>query len=194
MKQFSLLVAMICLFASSRAFGGAPSDDFRLDAPPLFPKGTTAVVSWISFTPPVGYSRNQVYDASVGVGYYFWNNHALNLIADGYHVDEPDGHTAEGSAISIMGRYHFFNHDPFTVYLDGGCGLSWFNSAMPKGGTTYDYNPRVGLGVGFHISDKVWLTTGARYFHFSNARQHGPEKNPSYQGIECYVGFLWTLD
>ena len=190
----TLLVAAMTFAFTAVASADPPSSQMTLQDKPLFPQGTKAIIGWGSYTPPIGYSSDHVYDASVGVSYYVWNNHAFNLVADGYHVDQEDGHTAEGSSISIMGRYHFFNRDPFTVYFDGGCGLSWFNSPMPKGGTTYDFNPRLGLGVGYHLLDNLWLTAGARYFHFSNARQHGPDKNPGYEGIECYIGFLLTLD
>ena len=34
---------------------------------------------------------------------------------------------------------------------------------------------------------------GARYAHLSNANQHGREKNPSFDGVEYYVGVLFTL-
>ena len=44
----------------------------------------------------------------------------------------------------------------------------------------------------FRILPEWQVTAGARYFHVSNAQQHGKEKNPGYNGIEYYVGIMWT--
>ena len=42
--------------------------------------------SGMSYTPPIGYSRDHVMNASVGLSYYVWDNHAFNIMADGYHL------------------------------------------------------------------------------------------------------------
>jgi len=183
----------IVTLLTAQALAVDSSDDLRLDRP-TFPKGTTVVTSWASIVPPIRYSDDWVTKATVGVGYYFWNNHSLNINAHGMVIDQEGGESAQGTELSIMGRYHFFNRDKLTVYLDGGIGYTWLDSPEPKGGTTYNFNPLVGLGAGYQLSDNVWLIGGARYFHMSNARQHGPDKNPGYDGVECYVGVLVTLN
>jgi hypothetical protein len=47
--------------------------------------------------------------------------------------------------------------------------------------------------MGYRIDDSMYLMGGARYFHLSNAQQHGREKNPSYDGVEFYVGMLFAF-
>ena len=37
------------------------------------------------------------------------------------------------------------------------------------------------------------LIGGARFFHLSNANLHGRENNPSQDGIQYFVGLLWTF-
>jgi len=64
---------------------------------------------------------------------------------------------------------------------------------VPTFGTTYNFTARVGPGVSYRISDDVFLLGGARYFHLSNGNQHGRIKNPSYDGIEWYVGLMFTF-
>jgi len=195
------------LLACRMSFAEGTSDVFRLDVvPPAAPaeakadvvttpfaKGTKAVTTWLSYIPPIRYSSDHVYQASAGIGYYLWNNHSVNVIFHGFSVDQLDDNTAQGTGISFLGRYHFFNQDRWTGFLDGGVGYTWWNSAVPEGGTTYNFNPRVGLGIGYEITDDVWFTAGARYFHISNARAHGGEKNPGYDGVECYVGMIFTF-
>jgi len=61
-----------------------------------------------------------VLDASVGLSYYLWDNHAFNIVADGYHIDQEDANTADGSSISVLGRYHFFNRDRSPSTLTAG--------------------------------------------------------------------------
>lgn len=208
MRFLKAILVVAGLSISTIALAANPADEFRLDKlPPAtdepinadvvtspFAKGTKAVTTWISYTPPIRYSSDHVYQASAGIGYYLWNNHSVNVIFHGFSVDQLDDNTAQGTGISFLGRYHFFNEDRWTCYFDGGVGYTWWNSAVPEGGTTYNFNPRVGLGVGYEIDRNVWLTSGARYFHISNARAHGGEKNPGYDGIECYIGLILTFN
>jgi len=189
-----VLTALFLLTAT--VFAADPKDDdLRLDKASIpFPKGTVVAHSWMSYVPPIRYSDDHITKATVGVGYYFADNHSLNIIAHGMVIDQAGGEAAQGTELSIMGRYHFFNREKLTVYFDGGVGYTWLDSPEPKGGTTYNFNPLVGFGAGYQLNEKLWLIGGARYFHMSNARQHGPEKNPGYDGVECYVGVLWTLN
>jgi len=184
------------LILTATVFAADPKDDdLRLDKASIpFPKGTVVAHSWMSYIPPIRYSDDHITKATVGVGYYFADNHSLNINAHGMVIDQAGGEAAQGTELSIMGRYHFFNREKLTVYFDGGVGYTWLDSPEPKGGTTYNFNPLVGFGAGYQLNEKMWLIGGARYFHMSNARQHGPEKNPGYDGVECYVGVLWTLN
>ena len=61
------------------------------------------------------------------------------------------------------------------------------------GGTTYNFTARVGPGVTYRLFDNAHLAAGVRYFHNSNGDQHGRGKNPGYDGVEYYVGMIFTL-
>jgi hypothetical protein len=45
----------------------------------------------------------------------------------------------------------------------------------------------------YRLADDTYLLGGARYFHLSNAKAHGSEKNPSYDGVEYYVGLMFAF-
>lgn len=190
MNRLTFAVVLLCSISFAKAESPA-TQDFRLDGV-RFPEGTKVFTTWASYVPPIRYSDDHITKATVGVGYYLWNNHALNINAHGMIIDQEGGEAAQGTGLSIMGRYHFLNGDKWTVFFDGGVGYTWLDSPEPKGGTTYNFNPLCGFGAGYEIRDDVWLIGGARYFHLSNARQHGPDKNPGYDGVECYVGLLVT--
>ena len=34
---------------------------------------------------------------------------------------------------------------------------------------------------------------GVRYFHLSNAHLEGPRRNPSINGLEGFLGVMWTF-
>ncbi|HEY7115312.1 MAG TPA: acyloxyacyl hydrolase [Tepidisphaeraceae bacterium] len=171
--------------------------DLRLDVVPAaakpFAQGTKSFQLETSYTPPIRFSTNEFATGTVGVGYYIFDNHCLTLLAHGMHTNQEFDQDADGGGVSVMGRWHFYNPGRFTFYFDGGGGYSWWNNAVPVGGTTYNFTARVGLGAGYRLFDDTYLTGGARYFHLSNGQQHGREKNPSYDGVEYYVGLLFTF-
>jgi long-subunit fatty acid transport protein len=191
LKTLLAVVAMLLVVPTVRA----DDDPLRLDVVPRtpFPKGTKTLQAEASYTTSIRYSVEEFVSGGVGVGYYVFDNHCLTLMANGFHVNQAFGRGAEAGSVTVMGRWHVFNPGRFTFYLDGGGGYSWANEAVPIGGTTYNFNARVGPGLGYRIDDNVYLMGGARYFHLSNAQQHGREKNPSYDGVEFYVGMLFAF-
>jgi hypothetical protein len=173
-------------------------DDFRLDVVPATPakpfaKGTNTLEFEGSYTTPIRYSVEEFATVSVGVGYYIFDNHSVTLFAQGFHVNQAFGESTEAGAVFVLGRSILYNLDKFSFYIDGGGGYSWANAAVPIGGTTYNFNARAGLGLAYRLADATYLMGGARYFHLSNAQQHGKEKNPSYDGIEYYVGVMFAF-
>ena len=195
-KTLLVVATFAPLFASAPARADdPPRDEFRLDVLPAkpFPKGTKTIQAEASYTTSIRYSVEEITTGSIGVGYYVFDNHCLTLLAHGFHVNQAFDRDAEAGAVTVMGRWHYYNTGRFSFYLDGGGGYSWANEAVPIGGTTYNFNARVGLGLAYRLHDDVYLTGGARYFHLSNAQQHGREKNPSYDGVEYYVGMLFAF-
>jgi hypothetical protein len=178
----------------------APAEDvLRLDAVPApparpFAQGTWTLQTEGSYTAPIRYSDANHVTASVGIGYYLWDDSAITVLAHGFHVNQPGDDDDTGAfGVSVMGRTHLLHLDRFTLYIDGGGGYAWANEAFPVGGTTYNFTARVGPGISYRLTDRAHLIAGARYFHNSNAKAHGHDKNPGYDGIEAYVGLLFTL-
>jgi hypothetical protein len=191
----ALLLLLLCAAATVRANDGTTQDVLRLDVVPArpFAQGTKTLQFEGSYTTAIRYSQNEFTTGSVGVGYYLWDNHSVTLLAQGFHVNQEPGESTDGGAVFVLGRSHLYNTGRLSFYVDGGGGYAWANDAVPVGGTTYNFTARVGAGVAYRLYDDCYLTAGARYFHLSNAKQHGREKNPSYDGMEYYVGLLFAF-
>jgi len=189
------LVGILLVTVSTFACAGEATDDFRLDvvsAKP-FARGTKTLEFEGSYTSPIRYSEEEFATGSVGVGYYLFDNHSVTLFAQGFHVNQPFGESAEAGAVFVLGRSILYSVDRVSFYIDGGGGYSWANAAVPVGGTTYNFNARAGLGLTYRLADDTYLLGGARYFHLSNAQAHGQDKNPSYDGVEYYVGLMFAF-
>lgn len=188
----STVIALLSIAAHAQ-------DALRLDVVPPppsakpFAAGTKTLQFEGSYVTAIRYSENELAIGSVGVGYYVFDNHAVTLLAQGFHVNQEPGESTDGGAVFVLGRSHLWNFDRLSLYLDGGGGYSWSNNAVPVGGTTYNFMARVGGGVAYRLKDDWYLTAGARYFHMSNGQQHGRQENPSYDGVEYYVGMLFTF-
>jgi hypothetical protein len=46
--------------------------------------------------------------------------------------------------------------------------------------------------VSYELRDGMYFMGGARYWHLSNAKMEGDLRNPSINGVEGYVGLMWT--
>ena len=193
--RLTLIVAALALLTPITRADDDSTNDLRLDVVPAkpFAKGTKTIHAEASYTPSIRYSVEEFTTGTVGVGYYVWDNHCLTLLAHGFHVNQAFERDADAGGVSVMGRWHVYNPGRLSFYVDGGGGYSWANTAVPIGGTTYNFTARVGGGVAYRLVDDVYLTGGARYFHLSNAQAHGRSKNPSYDGVEYYVGMLFTF-
>jgi hypothetical protein len=188
-------IGILCLTLSPIARASHGDDDFRLDVVPHkpFAQGTKTLEFQGSYTTPIRFSVEEFATASVGVGYYLFDNHSLTLFAQGFHVNQAFGESTDAGAVFVLGRSILYNIENFSFYIDGGGGYSWANSAVPIGGTTYNINARAGLGLAYRLADDTYLMGGARYFHLSNGHIHGSEKNPSIDGIEYYVGVMFAF-
>jgi hypothetical protein len=184
----------------------SPADALRLDGPPAalmsvvpaanpFAKGTWTLEVEGSYTAPIRYSQADRATGSLGVGYYLWDDIAVTIAGKGFHADEENDVDVTGGEFSLMGRWHFLHllDNRLSFYADGGGGLAWSDEAFPAGGTTYNFTARVGPGVTYRLTDTAHLAAGARYFHNSNGDRHGRDKNPGYDGVEYYVGVIFTF-
>ena len=72
----------------------------------------------------------------------------------------------------------------------------WVNvevTPLPGIGVRKDFATRTGLGVSYHLQGNMYLLTGVRYFHISNAHIEGRLRNPSINGVEGFLGLMWTF-
>ena len=162
--------------------------------PAAFPKGLWTLELAGSYAEPIRFSEDHFPAGTVGANYYLLNNLSLGVHLTGYGVDQPgsrdDGY---GIGIEAFGRWHFLTLDRLTLYVDGGGGRVYFDPQTPVGGTNWNYSGRGGLGFTYKLEENVDLMGGARYVHFSNGDQFGRENNPSYDGVQYYVGLMFRM-
>ncbi len=60
-------------------------------------------------------------------------------------------------------------------------------------GTRFVFVTRMGLGAAYPLDEHLHLMRGTRYWHLSNARVEGIERNPSINASEGYVVSMWSL-
>jgi opacity protein-like surface antigen len=127
-----------------------------------------------------------------GVGYYFLDNLAINLDVSGYGFNEgrPSG-AAVGVTLGL--RHHLLNFGKLAFFVDVAGGIIEASSELPSGGTHLNNTFYVGPGVAYPIRDNVSLIGGIRYFHISNARSEGPDRNPSVNAIQGVVGVMFRF-
>lgn len=157
-----------------------------------FAAGTFTLGLEGSYAQYVGEEEQHYTTAGVSVGYMPWDRWEFDLCVRGYYIAQS-GENAAGAAVEIMGRTYLYETATYSIYIDGGGGRVWLNAPTPPGGTSYNYTARIGPGIAIRLDDRKYLMTGVRYFHLSNGRVHGTENNPSYNGIEGYVGLLFTF-
>jgi hypothetical protein len=127
-----------------------------------------------------------------GVGYYLFDNLSLNLDVTGYGFNQ--GHSTGAAAGVTLGlRHHIFTYRKTTMFVDCSGGEIEASDNLPRGGTHLNDTLEVGLGLQHPIAPNVYLMAGVRYFHLSNARSEGADRNPSINAVQGVVGMEWRL-
>jgi hypothetical protein len=109
-----------------------------------------------------------------------------------YH-SQP-GNDAASINPSVVFRWHFVNTGDWTVYADIGIGFLVASDEVPSTGTTFDFTPRAGVGFTRRLDDsETRLVVGLRWAHFSNARIHGDDDNPSRDDLMAYAGLTFPF-
>lgn len=133
-----------------------------------------------------------IYGVTAGVGYYFWQNMAIMLDVSGYGYNQ--GHTDGAATGATLGlRHHLFSVGKSSVFVDCSGGVIEASNNLPAGGTHLNNTIEAGLGVASPIRDNMYLLTGVRFFHISNARSEGADRNPSINGIQGVIGVMWKF-
>ena len=185
---FALLPVVLVAFAPNSAFArplfSEAGDDFKL--------GTWAVEVDASYITPIRFSRDKFYEGSFLASYYFGDDVSIGAEIQGYYVDQPEKDAA------ILGggpylRWHFYEAERFSLFADVGIGATIADRAVPAGGTHFNWTGKGGVGATVELRHGVHLVGGSRFFHISNGNLHGRDQNPSQDGIQGYVGVMFTL-
>ena len=187
MKVATVLLAMLWMTCGAIRAQEAPSP---------FEPGTWSLSLAGSYITPIRFSEDELATVDVGVGYYFAENNQINLELQGYYSDDREYLDGGGGdvwigGIGLLGRWHFLARQNWSLFLDGGGSVLYANRAFPAEGTQFNLTGKVGLGASLRIGDDTHLMGGARYFHLSNGQIRKSDDNPSYDGIQVWVGILW---
>lgn len=161
-------------------------------APPAFPKGTLSFQTYGAYESGLGAYSNAA-SVAAGAGYYVFDNLSLSLEANGYRVTQSPAHNAWMYGLSGALRHHVLQFDRSTLFIDASFGPVEATGRVPGGGTYFNFVTRTGLGATFQLREHLHLLGGVRYFHLSNARIEGSQRNPSINGIEGFLGLMWTF-
>jgi hypothetical protein len=164
----------------------------RADEPSNFAQGSWVLSTYGSYTRNFTGERAKMAGATIGIGYFVWDNVSLNAEFSGYHNDQ-DGPDSTISDLGILLRHHLFHRGRFSFFADVGAGLSYADHPTPPGGTYFNFTEEVGLGASFQIRGNLHVIGGVRYFHLSNARIEGPDRNPSINATQGYVGLMLSF-
>ncbi|MEK6701419.1 MAG: acyloxyacyl hydrolase [Planctomycetota bacterium] len=91
-------------------------------------------------------------------------------------------------------RYHAYNDNDWTIFLDTGMGLGFMTGKVPQAGTSFNLMPRVGIGFTKAIgTGDSRLEFGLRWHHISNARIYGDSRNPSRDLPMIHFGIVFPF-
>jgi hypothetical protein len=136
----------------------------------------------------VGRTSHQVYAGHLGLGYYLIDHLALNVEGVGYFVDHA--HKTGGGGINLLPRWHYLVRDLWSLYLDGGVGFIYTRDTLRDPGTHFNFTVQAGLGASYRATDRLHPMIGYRWFHISNARIRGKDRNVGFDSPMFYVGVM----
>lgn len=159
---------------------------------PDFARGTWEITAEGAFAHSFATSPARIGAGSIGVGYFVDNDVSINLEAAGYSVRQP-GPDSVITDLNLLLRHHVFVRDRFSLFLDVGGGVTYATAPTPYYATYFNFMAEAGAGVTWRLQDHLYLITGARWLHFSNASLKGPDRNPSINAWEGYLGVMFTF-
>jgi hypothetical protein len=189
MKVFlTTVLALVALgFASSSA--AAPLFGEKGSA---FRDGTRALEVNAAYIHPIRFSRDKFYGANLAGHYYFADEVSLGVELQGYYVDQLRDDTVLGGA-NVLLRWHFLAHERYSLFVDGAMGVSYAADDVPETGLHFNYTPQGGGGATVKLRDDLHLLGGVRFIHLSNGNLKGRDENPSQDGVQYYVGVMFTF-
>ena len=164
----------------------------KADDPGFFARGTWTATAYGSYTKSFTGEEAKIGAGQIGFGYYLLDNFSLNAEVGGFYNVQP-GQDATISEGDLLIRHHLFHSGRFSMFIDGTAGISYANHRTPGIGTYYNYILEFGVGSTFQLYDNVHLIGGVRYFHLSNAYLEGPDRNPSINATQGFIGLLFKF-
>ena len=189
------LVAVLSVLLTAAATEAAEPETQPATQPsrrPLFPKGTRTFQTYGGYLNDLGPQDQEGGFVTGGVGYYIFDGVSLSAEATGYGISQP-GEDAIAGAFGVALRHHVVEFEKESFFIDVAFAPFIANTAVPEGGTCFNFVTQCGLGWAHELADKSNLLIGVRYIHLSNAQLEGDDRNPSINGISAYVGFMWRF-
>jgi hypothetical protein len=190
MKRIGVVLAV--LFTTCGSFRLAAAADEPTTA---FPKGLKSFTLSGSYIQHIRFSVDELENIDISAGYFIWDNNSLNLELQGYRGDQEFDSDVYIGGIGITGRFHFLRGNHWSIFFDGGGGVSYADQEFPQSpydGTNFNFTGKAGFGGTWEFKEHTHLIGGARYFHLSNGQIRKPDDNPTFDGIQFWGGVMWT--
>lgn len=145
------------------------------------------------FSPQILSLRWQLDD----VGNEGWRRGNTEWVFSGYYSPVFEGPEDHFSGAIFGPRYNFVQEGwDFVPYVESRVGIGFTNSGTVTGaqGQDFMFTFAVGLGVRYLINDRLEVSLGALYQHYSNAGLSEPErKNSGLDAIGPVLGLNWKF-
>lgn len=123
--------------------------------------------------------------------YFVLDDLSLMLEPIGYSISQPEDSDTYGGGINAGFRWHFLKFDESRValYWEGLMGYVRWAQRVPGPEATHSaFTLWTGPGLKWRLFDNISFISGARYFHQSNARRRGKDRNHPIDGFGGYGG------
>jgi hypothetical protein len=157
-----------------------------------FAAGTWTLNLYAGFDREFGGDPQLGYGA-IGVGYFAFDNFSVNAEARTLYADQDDGRDTTVYALDLLIRHHLVRGDGWSLFVNASAAVSQSLYRIPAGGTHFNFMEEAGVGATYRVADRVHLIGGVRYWHLSNARIEGGDRNPALNGFGGYLGLMFTF-
>lgn len=152
----------------------------------LFPAGTWSLYGYGAAA--VGKTSRKVYTGNLGVGYHVIDDFSLNLQTAGYFIDHA--RNTGGGGLDMLFRWHPLHGRAWSLYMDGGPGFIYTRKTLRDPGTHFNFTVQGGMGATYKLTDRLRSMAGIRWFHISNARIRGKNRNVGFDSPMFYLGLM----
>lgn len=126
-----------------------------------------------------------------GVFSVWWSfRPGMSLVAElhAMPVAQAVPRTAFITAFSPLVRVRILSRGETSIYVDGGVGVAWSDTAVPPRGTRFNFLIITSLGLTRQITRQTAAVASVRVVHLSNANRAGPDRNPDIEALGGYFG------